>query len=237
MKTNIFSTLLIFTFLFISCGSKSNSPEFLEQFSGNYLYSDDELVKVHSKDGKLLMDWRGAENIEPLKTDENTFFVKEMNAKVQFLVNPDDNKEYLVFVPKDKNEKPAFEHPKVANNYKTPSNYLTEGNYEKALEGFLNLKKKDSLGLLINTRKFDQLGSDYLRQDSIKKAIDVFKINTILNPDNTRAFRKLGNAYLKNSDTANAILNYEKSLAIDSGNRPARESLERLQNKKEETTN
>lgn len=53
------------------------------------------------------MEWRGAKKIKPLKVDDTTFFVKEMNEKIQFLVNPENQTTYIVLVPKEEN-KPSY---------------------------------------------------------------------------------------------------------------------------------
>lgn len=236
MKTSYILLLAFIGFLSFSCGSKNNNPEFLNQFSGNYLYTDDELIKVHSENGDLLINWRGAKNIKPLKTADNTFFVKEMNSKIQFLVNPEDNKEYLVLVPKNKQDTIAFVHNKVSDTFKTPSIYLEEGNYKEALAGFLAIKSKDSLSPLLHRRKLNNLGYDLIRKDSVKNAIEVFKINVALHPENDNVYDSLGDAYKRDKDTVNAILNYEKALAIDSGSRHTKRKLEDLR-KKETTSN
>ena len=107
MKNNSSLKAFVISFLLIaaSCGPKTNDEAFLKKVEGRYLYSGDETVTIHSKDNVLFIDWRGATNIKPSKLDENTFYVKEMNAKIQFLINPEDQKEYLVFLPKSSDEK------------------------------------------------------------------------------------------------------------------------------------
>ena len=79
---------LAFIISLASCSSSTNSPEFIEKATGRYLYNSDEVIEVFFKENDLYMIWRGASNIKPLKVNDSTFFVKEMNEKIQFLKDP-----------------------------------------------------------------------------------------------------------------------------------------------------
>jgi tetratricopeptide (TPR) repeat protein len=239
MKNNNSFNLFVVSFLLIaaSCTNSKNDEAFLKKIEGRYLYSDDETVTIYSKENTLLIDWRGAKAIAPSKIDENTFYVKEMNAKIQFLTNPEDQKIYLVFLPKNKEEKIEFTHKKMQEDEKIPSEYLRDGNYEKALEAYLAIKAKDSLSPILNRRGFRNKGYSFLSKDSVKLAIDVFKINTALHPTESNPYDNLGEAYLKLNDTVNALKNYTKALEFDSGNRRIKRQIEKLQGKEVENIN
>jgi hypothetical protein len=112
MKLKSFYIFLI-TLLFISCNSKINSPEFIENTTGRYLYNSDEVIEVYFKNSELFLKWRGANEIKPLKTDENTFYVKEMNEKIQFKINPANNKEYIVLLPKNEKDSLQYNYRKL----------------------------------------------------------------------------------------------------------------------------
>jgi len=225
------------TLIFLSCTSNSNDPDFLKKVEGRYLYTEDETVKVYSKENVLLIDWRGAENIKPSKLDDNSFYVKEMNSKIQFLTNPQDQKLYLVFLPKEKEKQIEYIHAKVSDDFKLPSEYLEEGNYTKALEGYLAIKAKDSLSPILNTRGFRNKGYHYLRLDSLDLAIKIFKLNIALHPTKSNPYDNLGEAYLKKKDTVNSLVNYKKALEFDSGNRRIKGTIEKLQGKEAIKTN
>jgi len=239
MRKNIihklFPTLALV--IMVGCSSNSNDPEFLKKIEGRYLFTADEIVNVHSKDNFLLLEWRGAEAIKPSKINDDTFYVKEMNAKIQFLTNPNDQKEYLVFVPKDTDGKIEYIHKKLAADEKIPSEYLANSEYEKALKGYLAIKIKDSLSPILKRRGFRNKGYNYLRKDSIQLAIDVFKINIALHPTKSNPYDNLGEAYLQSKDTVNALTNYKKALEYDSGNRRLKRTIEKLQGKEVENTN
>ncbi|NNC70015.1 MAG: hypothetical protein HKN90_04240 [Flavobacteriaceae bacterium] len=225
--------IILLTFLLLGCKSKSSDPEFLKTFSGRYLYTDDETISVHAKENILLLDWRGAENIVPMKVNDDTYYVKEMNTKIQFLINPDDGKRYLVFVPKVKNTPIEYTFVKVADSFKTPSEYFNDGNFDKALEGYLNIQKKDSLNPIIEEWKINRNGYYYLRKNDFKKALALFSLNIALYPNSTNVYDSYAEGLYKSGDTARAIINYQKVLRMDSGNRNAKQQLERLQKKRE----
>lgn len=236
-QVNLLLYSLTLTLIFQSCTSNSNDPDFLIKVEGRYLYTEDETVKVYSKENILLLNWRGAENIKPSKLNDNTFYVKEMNSKIQFLTNPQDQKQYLVFLPKEKEKQIEFIHAKVSDDFKLPSEFLEEGNYTKALEGYLAIKAKDSMSPILNRRGFRDKGYNYLRLDSIDLAIKIFKINVALHPTKSNPYDNLGEAYLKNKDTLNSLANYKKALEFDSGNRRIKGTIEKLQGKEAIKTN
>ena len=239
MKINnsLIGITLVVLFTIFSCTSNTNDAAFLEKIEGRYLFSADETVTIYAKDNILLLEWRGAQAIKPSKIDDNTFYVKEMNAKIQFLTNPGDKKEYLVFLPKKKEDTIEYIHRKMEVDEKIPSEYLANGNYKKALEGYLAIKSKDSLNPILNRRGFSNKGYNYLRKDSIQMAINVFKINVAMHPTKSNPYDNLGEAYLQRKDTTNALTNYKKALEFDSGNRRIKRIIEKLQGKEVNNNN
>jgi len=204
---------------------------FVEQFSGRYLYNSDEIIEAYFEHELLFLKWRGANKIKPLKTDDNTFFVKEMNEKIQFLSNPKDQKQYMVLVPKMEGEKITYNFRKLEDSEKVPSEYLKEFNYEKALEGYLAIQAVDSLDANINEINFNDVGYAAMRKENYEDAIHILKINVALYPDSPNVYDSLGEAFMKSGDTIEAIKNYKKSIALDSGNRRAKRILKKLEKK------
>jgi len=231
MKSKSILSIVIFL-LIISCtNSTKNSQAFIQKTTGHYLYNSDELIEVYFKENILFLKWRGANAIKPLKVDENIFYVKEMNEKIQFLTNPADEIEYIVLVPKEKGKSIAYNYKKLDANEKIPSEYLKNNEFDKAVEGYLAIKKQDSLDTAINESNFNLLGYRELRKKKIKKAIQFFSINVALYPNSSNVYDSLAEAYMKSGDTINAITNYKKSLALDSGNKRAKKYLLRLEKK------
>ncbi len=222
---------IVFYLLLIGCSTNNYSEEFIEKYSGRYLYNSDEVIEVYFNEKKMILKWRGATKIEPLKVDENTFYVKEMNEKIQFLTNPSDQLEYIVLVPKEKDNPIVYNFRKLKGDEKTPSEYLKNNEFDKAKEAFLSIKKKDSLDSAINESDLNSLGYKKLRDDNYNDAINIFKINVALYPYSSNVYDSLGEAYMKSGDTIQAIHNYKKSLALDSGNPRAKRHLKRLEKK------
>lgn len=215
----------------LSCSKPSNDPKFIAQNTGRYLYNSDEIIEAYFENDILFLKWRGANSIKPLKTDDNTFFVKEMNEKIQFLTNPEDQKQYMVLVPKEEVESIVYNFRKLNDSEKIPSEYLKELNYEKAMEGYLEIRTTDSLDTSLNESYFNSLGYQKMREKNYGNAINIFEINVALHPDSPNVYDSLGEAFMKNGDTIKAINNYKKSLVLDSGNRRLKNTIKELENK------
>ena len=230
MKPNHF-ILFFLTMLLLSCSDKSNSPEFMEEATGKYLYNLDETIEVYFEENELLMKWRGKDKIVPMNLGDKTFFIKEMNEKIQFLKNPTDNIQYISLIPKEKTELITYDFRKLDKDEDVPSTYLKNKEYDKALMSYLAIKEKDSSNVFINESNFNSLGYRQLREDNFNEAIEIFKINVALYPESDNVYDSLADAYKKSGDTINAIHNYKKAIAIDSGNRGAKRFIEKYDTK------
>ena len=72
-------------------------------------------------------------------------------------------------------------------------------------------------------------GYDLLKQHDIAKAIEVFKLNTILHPQSPNAFDSLGEAYEDAGNKEGAIKNYKRCLELEPKSSNAAEHLKKLQ--------
>lgn len=224
--------LFLCTFLTVaSCNTVTNTPEFINKVSGRYLYNSDEIIEVYFENNEMYLKWRGANNIKPLLVNENTFYVKEMNEKIQFLTNPANQLNYIVLVPKVNDKTITYNFKKLKQDEKVPNEYLQNNQYNKALEGYLAIQKNDSLDISINESDFNKLGYKSLNKKDFEKAIQIFKINVALYPNSANVYDSLGEAFMKSGDTLKAILNYKKSLTLDSGNARAKRLLKKLEKK------
>lgn len=233
MRSYLMFYLGIF-FLFLSCNSKSNSPEFIERVSGRYLMNSDEAVEVYFENEELLMKWRGAERLKPLALGAETFFVKEMNEKITFQTSPNDGLVYLCIVPKEKESIIRYDAPMMGINDKTPSELLDLGEYESAKKAIIEIRQKDSTNFLVAESFLNRYGYDELREKNFEKSIAIFQVNATMYPESSNVYDSLGEAFMKSGDTAKAILNYTRSLELDSGNRRAENMLKRLRKESDE---
>ena len=172
---------------------------------------------------KLRLNWRIGENLKPVIIDQNTFFVPDMYKKLRFTEHPTTKKRYLSVVNPDNEEAVTYDYVKLADTVFTPSVYLERGEYKKALQGYLDIKKRDSTSVFIDENEFNRLGYRLLREKKYENAIDVFKINVALYSESSNVYDSLADAYARSGDSLQAFTYYKKSLALDSGNRRAKE--------------
>ncbi len=216
-------SLLIIVLLY-SCGSSESSPEFMEQVTGNYLFNSDESIEIHFIDNELSVKWRGRDDIKPLKVNDSTFYMKELNEKIVFVSRPIP---HIILAPKREHEGKTYHFKKLAKGEKTPGEYLRNNEFDKALAGYLAIQQKDSLDRTIRERTLNSLGYQALRAKKHQNAISIFRINTALYPTSSNTFDSLGEAYWKLKDTVNTVANYKKALAINPENRRAKRFLKK----------
>ncbi len=223
MKTKFIFSVVLLMIISWSC---SNNVEFTEAFkkqaAGKYLYTQDETMEVYFDDDKLALKWRGADDVKPVVTDENTIFIADMYKKLRFVEHPETKAFYLATVDPDNEEKVTYDYIKVADSFKTPSEYLKDKNFEMALEGYANIRAQDSNSNLVEEYRFNRLGYRYIRDGDYDNAIAVFKMNTELFPTSSNVYDSLADAYKRSGDSAQAYFFYKKTLELDSGNERAK---------------
>tara|TARA_R110002049_G_scaffold31538_5_gene106635 strand:+ start:228 stop:908 length:681 start_codon:yes stop_codon:yes gene_type:complete len=217
--------LLLFCF---SCSSPKNSENFIANTSGRYLFNANEVLEVYFKEKELFIKWRGKEDIQPLKVSDSSFYMKEMNEKILFVSKP---KTHIELAEKTEHKGVKYVFRKMKADEKTATEYFKDNEYDKALEAFLEIKKQDSLSPTIREYNINRIGYTYLKENNINKAIEIFKINTVIHPTSSNTFDSLGDAYLKAKDTTNAIDSYTKSLAINSENSSSKRMLKKITEK------
>jgi tetratricopeptide (TPR) repeat protein len=233
MKIKIIQVLLVVAIMVSGC---SKSIEYTEGFkaetSGKYLFNQDDVIEVFYENNNLFLKWRGASKIEPVVLGENAFFMVDMYKKLRFVQHPETKARYLSVLQEDNEAKITYDYLKVPNDHRTPSMYLKEKNYEKALAGFLLIKDKDSTSDFINERDFNNLGYQAIRKEQYSDAIEVFKINVALHPTSDNVYNSLAYGYVLIKDSLNAYTNYKKALDLNNGNRRAQEFVKDFEAKK-----
>ncbi|RIA10237.1 hypothetical protein OE09_2092 [Flavobacteriaceae bacterium MAR_2010_72] len=221
------SAFVFLAFISLSCANQVDySPEHIAQTSGRYLYSLDEVMDVYYDNNTLFLKWRGADRMEPVVLDENTFFVPDMYKKLRFVQHPETKKRYIGVVSEADETVVTYDYLKVADSFKTPSMYLMEKAFDKALKGFLEIRKQDSTTALFDEREFNRLGYNYLRTQEYDHAIAVFKMNVALYPESDNVYDSLADAYLRSGDSLQAYTNYAKAYELNTGNERAKRYIE-----------
>ena len=224
-----FKPLFIISFLTLtlSCSKSVNySPEHIKNTTGRYLYNYNEVIDVYYEDDNLYLKWKGAEKIKPVIIDEDVFFVPDMYAKLHFVQHPKTKKRYLAKISKDDESLITYDYLKVADSFKTSRMYLNDKEYKKAFEGYVELKKQDSVSIFIEERELNSLGYSLLRKNEFENAIEVFKINVALYPESDNVYDSLAEAFMKSGDSLQAYDNYKKALTINKDNDRAKKYIE-----------
>ncbi|WP_452222508.1 tetratricopeptide repeat protein [Lacinutrix salivirga] len=225
MKIKNYLSALVLLLVF-NCSKTSYDQAFIDQVSGSYLYTADETLEVYFEDQNMFLKWRVGDKIEPMHVGDQTIFIKDMNKKLKFVVNPKDKKQYLSVVPEDASQSIGYDYKKLNKGIKVPSQYLKEKQYDKALAGYLAIKAEDSTSVFINERSFNKFGYKLLKKDNYNDAIAVFKMNVALHPTSSNVYDSLAEAYLKSGDSLQAYTNYKNVLEYNTENRTAKRFVE-----------
>lgn len=222
-----FFIFLFFIGLFFSCTSSKNSPEFIAEAKGRYLFNSNETIEVFFEDAVLKVFWRD-QKMTPIKANDSSFYLKEMNEKLIFVSKPEM---HIELAEKREHDGKKFYFSKLEESEKTPLEYFKNKEYDKALAAYLLIQKKDSLDFSINQRVLNSLGYEYLRKNKTTEAKELFKINIALYPNKSNVYDSMGDAYLKENDTLKAIEFYKKALAINPENFSSIRQLKKLSKK------
>ena len=210
--------------LFISCNNSRNTQEFMSISKGKYLFNSNESIEVYFKDDILKLTWRG-KNLTPIKVNDSSFYVKEMNEKLIFISIPDI---YIELEEKREHKGEKFYFKKLSQGEKTAFEYFKNEEYTKALNAYIKIQQNDSLDLTIDLYRLNRMGYNYMRVNKISQAKEIFKINIVLYPKNSLVYDSMGDAFKKEKDTLKAIEFYKKSLAINPENKNSLKNLKKL---------
>ncbi|MBB2148131.1 serine hydrolase [Pedobacter gandavensis] len=183
-------------------------------------------TKVYEQQGKLFIQNNIEEPTELFKVATDTYVMQGWERKLKFLVNPADQKTYMVFSML--NEPARYENPKLSKEEHTPYGLINEGRFEEGLAAFKKGKIDHPNHGMLNESYINGQGYQLLNAKAYKKAIDIFRLNTMLYPESGNAYDSLGEAYLANGDKSLAKENYQKALKLNPGNVNAAKILKSL---------
>lgn len=196
--------------------------------TGRYLFNSNEVIEVYFKEKVLFIKWRGKEDIQPLKVNDSSYYMNELNEKILFISLPIM---HIELAEKTEHEGVQYSFKKMHIGEKTPTEYFQAADFENAMNAFKEIQQKDSLDPSIKQSVLNKVGYNYLSQNNFKNAIEIFKINTVLYPKSSNTYDSLGDAYLKIKDTTSAIANYNNALSINPENRSSLRVLQQLRPK------
>lgn len=213
MKNCIY--LLVLTLFITSCTSQKNSEEFIEKTTGRYLFNANEILEIYFENAEMHAKWRGNDDIELLKINDSAFYMRALNEKMLFVSKPEM---HIELAPKTEHDGVKYYFKKLAKDEKTPSEYLDDNEYEKALLAFKTIKERDSLNPTVQESYLRRMANNLVDVEKYDKAIQVYKINTELYPKHSRAFSALAFGYWQKKDTVNTLKYYNKALEINPEN-------------------
>ena len=218
----IFYAIIIF--FLISCSNSKNTSEFIKTVEGRYLFNSNETLEVYFIEDVLKINWRD-KDMTPIKVNDSSFYLKEMNEKLIFISTPDA---HIELAEKREHEGEKFYFIKLTAGEKTALEYFKNKEYTKSLNAYKALQKKDSLDPTIQEWGLNRTGYKYLKANEFEKAKAIFKINIALYPEKSNVYDSMGDAFKKENDTLKAIEYYEKSIAINPENRNSVKNLKKL---------
>ncbi len=220
--------ILVLIILCINCTSQKNTEDFISSTQGRYLFNANEVIEIFFKDQILHAKWRGNDDIELLKLNDSSFYMKELNEKMIFVSQP---KMHIELSPKTEHKGVKYHFKKIKKDQKTAIEYFKAKEYENALNAYKTIQQQDSLNPTIRERKINRLGYNFIRKNNFDSAIEIFKINVALYPKSSNVYDSLGEAFLLNKDTVNAKTNFKKALSINPENRSANRFLKKITKK------
>jgi len=191
---------------------------------GKYLFNSNETIKVYFKDGILKITWRG-KNLKPIKVNDSSFYVKEINEKLIFISKPEM---HIELAEKREHKGEKFYFKKIAQEEKTALEYFKNKEYTNALNAYIKIQQNDSLDPVIDLYRLNRMAKEYMRANKIAEAKEFFLINIALYPQKSLVYDSMGDAFKKENDTVKAIEYYKKSLVINPENRNSLRNLEKL---------
>ena len=207
-----------------SCSNSKNTSEFIKTVEGRYLFNSNETLEVYFFEDVLKINWRD-KDMTPIKVNDSSFYLKEMNEKLIFISSPQT---HIELAEKREHEGEKFYFTKLTAGEKTALEYFKNKEYTKSLNAYKALQKKDSLDPTIQEWDLNRTGYKYLKANEFEKAKAIFKINIALYPEKSNVYDSMGDAFKKENDTLKAIEYYEKSIAINPENRNSVKNLKKL---------
>jgi len=191
---------------------------------GKYLFNSNETIEVYFKDGILKITWRG-KNLKPIKVNDSSFYVKEINEKLIFISKPEM---HIELAEKREHKGEKFYFKKIAQEEKTALEYFKNKEYTNALNAYIKIQQNDSLDPVIDLYRLNSMANKYIRANKIVEAKELILINIALYPQKSLVYDSMGDAFKKENDTVKAIEYYKKSLVINPENRNSLRNLEKL---------
>jgi len=198
------------------------------EITGRY-QSEDVIVKIFQKDNQLFYKNILAEQgVELIKASDSLFVRRNTSRFIQF--KPDSEKGTFNLQYLNRNDGAIMSTlVKVADDKKSPVEFLLEGDFENALMAYKNLMELNPNHPTVTEEYINDIGYDFYHADRMTLSLNTFKVNMMLYPDSYKVYDSYAEACMKAGETDLAIANYTKSLELNPQNNRARHELKELQ--------
>ncbi|ASK28718.1 penicillin-binding protein 4 [Chryseobacterium sp. T16E-39] len=194
---------------------------------GRYRLDTYGFCKIYQEKGKLMVINNVESPAELIKVGENSYTLRNWDYKITFQKNAKTDKKELVQILLDK-KTIRLRGDQMSKDEKTPLELILEGQFDKGLAAYQKAKITDPNNEQLSEGSLNGAGYALLRQKDFTKAIDVFRVNTILYPKSDNVYDSLGEAYLNAGQKDKAKENYKKVLEINPNQENAAKVLKTL---------
>ena len=197
-----------------------------DRIIGRYKYNDDNVTTILEKNDKIYYHYTPDNYEELIRIDSNIYIRRENSTEISF--KEIDDEMTLVFLGDD-GESESQICGRLRENEKVPYELLFNESFEKGLDAYKGLRKKDSANVVVQESRLNSFGYGFLYSDQVEKAIQVFKINIELHPNSPITHNALGEAYIKIGAKEEALKSFRESLKIEPDNRFALKKILELE--------
>ncbi|MNR42950.1 Tetratricopeptide repeat protein [compost metagenome] len=88
--------------------------------------------------------------------------------------------------------------------------------------------KKENSAYIHSEDNLNNLGYEYLNKNENEKALEIFKLNVLLNPSSGNVYDSYGEVLLKMNKKEEAIIMYKKSIELNPENKNGKKVLDEL---------
>lgn len=203
-------------------------PTVLENINGRYRVNGNRTIEVYQNNNKLLSKELGGKSSELIKISDSTFVLRESSQLIQF--KPTIEKDIMnMLIINEYDGSRISTYTKMMDDEKLPIEFLVEGNFEQSLKAYQDLRKKDKEDPTIDENRLNRLGYQFLNNEQVKLAQDIFKINVTLYPNSSNVYDSYAEACMEDGAYELAIENYKKSLNLNPQNNNAKEQIKKLE--------
>lgn len=152
--------------------------------------------------------------------DDDKLIVLFTNVQNQYLNEIADNILYILFgLP--------YTQPKKSIVEFISSQYRKNG-IISAIKTFISLPSAEKKKYDNNIDEINRLAYNLLNCNEIKNAVEIFRLNVLLNPNCADCYDSLGEGYYRAGDLKSSLVNYSKAFDMDPKNMNAKKMIDKI---------